>query len=290
MKGIKKFFKAILWTLLALLVVLLAMPLWIGPLAKTIANKTVPGIIETDFRLGEFGLNPYSGSFNIGDMNISNPTNFAKENCIELKHLSAKMDATSAFTKKIHIEHITLDGLYIRTTPLAENFKQLAANASGSGETVEEKQDAKAQSDKKGEAKDSPAAEKQEGAGADEEVRVVIDRIVLSNVTINYSGLPIPLPTFTIEGIGADKEEGASMQDVILAVWDAIVKATGSVGAALQNIGSGALDAGNGVLSAGADALEAVKSVDIDSVKDSAKRVGDSVKDLKNLFKKNKNK
>lgn len=288
MKKIKTFFKIVFWIIVVLLVVLLALPLWIGPLAKCAANKTVPGIIKTDFNLGEFGLNPYAGSFSVGDMQIANPTNFAKENCIELTRLSAKMDVKSAFTKKIHVEHMTLDGLYIRTTPLAENFKQLAANASGEKEEAAATQK-EAQPAQKPETAPQQARSAEPGAeGEEEEIRFVIDRIVLSNVTINYSGLPIPIPTLTIEGIGADKEEGASLTDVVVAVWEAIVKATGSVGKALQGVGSDAIDIGQGVLDTGANAVEAVKKLDVEAVKDSAQKLKESAKDLKNLFKKNK--
>ena len=277
MKVIKKLFKIIFWTLVVLLVILLAVPLWIGPLGKLAANKTVPGIIQTDFKLGEFGLNPYSGSFSIGDMHVANPKNFAKENCVDLTRLSAKVDMASVFTHKIHIEHITLDGLYLRTTPLAENFKQLAKDASGEA-PQEGAQTAEAQQAQTAETSGEPA----------EEYRVVIDRIVLSNLTLNYSGFPIPIPTLTIEGIGADKEEGASLEDVAVAVWEAILKATGKVGAALQGVGSGALDAGQSALDAGANALESVKNVDMQGINDSAMKLKESAKDLKNLFKKNK--
>lgn len=283
MKAIKKLFKIIFWTLVVLLVVLLALPLWIGPLGKFAANKTVPGIIKTDFKLGELGLNPYSGSFSIGDMHIANPKNFAKENCVDLTRLSAKVDVPSTFTHKIHIEHITLDGLYLRTTPLAENFKQLAKDASGEETPQEGAPTAEVQ-----QPQEVAKSEEQTGGEPAEEYRVVIDRIVLSNLTLNYSGLPIPIPTLTIEGIGADKEEGASLEDVAVAVWEAILKATGKVGAALQSVGNGALDVGQGALDAGANALDAVKNVDMQGISDSANKLKESAKDLKNLFKNNK--
>ena len=284
MKAIKKFFKIVLWIIALLLVVLLALPLWIGPVAKFAANKTVPRVIKTDFNLGEFELNPYVGSFAVGDMQIANPKNFAKENCVELTRLSAKMDVPSAFTKKIHIEHITLDGLYIRTTPLAENFKQLAADASG-----EPKEPSTKQEPAPGQESAEPSQQPHPGPQEEgEEYRFVIDRIVLSNLTVNYSGLPIPIPTLTIEGIGADKEEGASVQDIIVAVWDQILKAAGKAGALIQNVSAGAIDIGQNALDTGADAIEAVKSLNVDTLKDSTSKLTESAKDLKNLFKKNK--
>ena len=66
MKAIKKLLKFIMWLVVTLVVaallLVLTLPLWIGPVAKTAANRTVPGITGTDFRLGEFGFNYYTGT------------------------------------------------------------------------------------------------------------------------------------------------------------------------------------------------------------------------------------
>ena len=56
MKAIKFILKAILWIAVIVVVALLALPLWIGPVAKGVANTVVPGITGTGFHLGEFGL------------------------------------------------------------------------------------------------------------------------------------------------------------------------------------------------------------------------------------------
>ena len=53
--------KTLLWTAAVFVAALLILPLWIGPVVKGAANSIVPGIVKTDFTLGEFGFNPYTG-------------------------------------------------------------------------------------------------------------------------------------------------------------------------------------------------------------------------------------
>ena len=67
-KKLKLVGKILLWALAGVVVLLLALPLWIGPVVKCVANSVVPGITGTDFHLGEFGLNPYTGTLHVGDM------------------------------------------------------------------------------------------------------------------------------------------------------------------------------------------------------------------------------
>ena len=88
MKAIKKLFKFLFWTLVVLVVFVLALPLWIGPVVTTAANKTVPGIVKTGFHLGRFSLNPYAGTFNFGDLQLANPDGFPQENCLEPQKFS----------------------------------------------------------------------------------------------------------------------------------------------------------------------------------------------------------
>ena len=82
-KKLKLVGKILLWALAGVVVLLLALPLWIGPVVKGVANTVVPGITGTDFHLGEFGLNPYTGTLHVGDMQLANPTNFSEKNAVD---------------------------------------------------------------------------------------------------------------------------------------------------------------------------------------------------------------
>lgn len=239
----KKLGKVLLWTLGVIVVLLLASPLWLGPAAKGIANSVVPGIVGTDFRLGRLCINQYTGRVCVGDMQLANPEGFSKENCVELGSLDVDLAMTSVLSKKIRIESIELDGLLVATTMGGGNFMKIADNASG-GEASEEAAEDAAEKPVEPEA---PKAEEKKG---DEGVGFQIDRLVLKNITVKYGSVPVPIPTISLEGIGADKPEGATLQDVWNAIYGAVMKAAGAVGDLGAAVGNAAVDAIGGATDA----------------------------------------
>ena len=286
MKVIKFIFKAILWIVVLVVIALLALPLWIGPVVKGVANSVVPGITGTGFNLGEFGLNPYVGTLHVGDMQLANPTNFSEKNAVALDKFDADLAVTSLFGgKKIRIESVDLDGLVVYAHPTMANFRQIAANAAGEPEEKSEaaklaEENAPAEEPKAEEAK--PAEEAKEGKG------LQIDRITIKNVTVKYGIVPFKIPMdIEITDIGKDSEEGASLQEIVKLVWQKILAAGGAVGGALGDLGKGALDVGKGALDIGAgavgSALDAVGAGDTegakDALKDAQKEIKDAVKD-----------
>ncbi len=298
MKAVKFLFKAAIWLVVIIVVAILALPLWIGPVAKGVANSVVPGITGTEFHLGEFGLNQYAGSLHVGDMQLANPKGFDEKNAVELTKFDANFAMTSLFSgKKYRVESVVLDGLVVYSDPKAANFRQIAANAT-SGRKTGEKPEAKPEPapEKTPEAK--PAEEGKKGKG------VQIDHLVIDNITLKIGVVPMKVPTkIEIDGIGADKEEGASLEEIAQIVYSKVLTAAGAVGGALGNLGKGAVDAVKDVdLSAAQEALDAgdikgakkalkdagksvkdaVKGIDMDGAKDSLKDAGNN---LKNLFK-----
>ena len=282
MKVIKFIFKAILWIVVLVVIALLALPLWIGPVVKGVANSVVPGIPGTGFNLGEFGLNPYVGTLHVGDMQLANPTNFSEKNAVALEKFDADLAVTSLFGgKKICIESVDLDGLVVYTDPKMANFRQIAANAAGEPEEKSEaaklaEENAPAEEPKAEEAK--PAEEAKEGKG------LQIDRITIKNVTVKYGIVPFKIPMdIEITDIGKDSEEGASLQEIVKLVWQKILAAGGAVGGSLGDLGKGALDVGKGALDIGAGAvgaaLDAVGAGDTEGAKDALKDAGKSIKD-----------
>ena len=132
-KTLKSIVKAICCLVLFILILVWALPLWIGPVVTTVANKVVPGKIGTDFNLSEFGFNQYSGKVHVGGLTIANPEGFSKENCVDLTDLNVNVAMTTLLSDKIHVEEVVLDGLVVSTTPVASNFKKIAANAAAAG-------------------------------------------------------------------------------------------------------------------------------------------------------------
>ena len=274
-KTAKTTLKVIMWIFVAIigliLLAILTLPLWIGPVVTGVANSVVPGIVKTDFRLNEFGLNQYSGSLHVGDMKLANPTNsnFTQENCVELDKFDLKLKPLSVFTKKIHIDDITLDGLLVVTTITADNFIQISKNASGESGKVEEGEGRLKIAESAGEApeaarepaKEEPAPAKKASHGEDG-THVVIDKLTLKNITVKIGMVPIPLPPIVLEGIGAEKEEGATLEDVWVAVITNVQKAMSAIGGALGDLGKGAISLGADTVNAAGDAVGAGEAVD----------------------------
>ena len=284
-KPLKTVGKILLWTLAVIVVLLLALPIWIGPVVKGVANAVVPGITGTDFHLGEFGLNPYTGTLHVGDMQLANPTNFSEKNAVDLKSFDVDFAVTSLFSgKKYRVEFVEVNGVFVHVdVPKAANFLQIAENATGGGddgEAAEETADVEVSDDQKIKAQqaESPEAQTDDAQEEKESKGVQIDRITLRDVTVKY-GLPVKIPMdLELDGIGADSEYGAAFMDVWVAVKDKVMSAVTSVGGAAVDLGKSA-----------AGALKDVGGAAADSLKDAHGAAKDALKDahegIKNLFK-----
>ena len=285
MKAIKVIGKILLWTLAVIVVLLLSLPIWIGPVVKGVANAVVPGITGTDFHLGEFGLNPYTGTLHVGDMQLANPTNFSEKNAVDLKSFDVDFAVTSLFSgKKYRVEFVEVNGVFVHVdVPKAANFLQIAENATGGGddgEAAEETADVEVPEDQKIEAPqaESPEAQTDDAQEEKESRGVQIDRITLRDVTVKY-GLPVKIPMdLELDGIGADSEYGAAFMDVWVAVRDKVMSAVTSVGGAAVDLGKSAAGALKDVGGAAADSLRDAHGAAKDALKDAHEGI-------KNLFK-----
>ena len=284
-KKLKLVGKILLWALAGVVVLLLALPLWIGPVARGVANTVVPCITGTGFHLGEFGFNPYTGTIHVGDMQLANPTNFSEKNAVDLKSFDADFAMTSLFSgKKYRVEFAEVNGVIVHIdVPKADNFLKIAENAMGGKEEAEK------------ETTEPEQTEEKPSKG------VQIDRVTLKGVTIKY-GLPIDIPMgIELTGIGADSEYGAAFVDVWVAIRDKVLSAANSVGGAFGDLGKGAASALKDAGGATADALKNAGGATADSLKDAGgatadalKNAGDAAADalkdagdgLKGLFKK----
>ena len=261
MKAIKVIGKILLWTLAVIVVLLLALPLWIGPVVKGVANSVVPGITGTDFHLGEFGLNPYTGTLHVGDMQLANPTNFSEKNAVDLKAFDVDFAMTSLFSgKKYRVEFVEVNGVFVHVdVPKAANFLQIAENATGGKKDTE--------TDEPEQTEEKPSK------------GVQIDRITLKDVTIKY-GLPVKIPMdIELTGIGAESENGASFEEVWDAVFTKVKSVLTSVGGALGDLGKGAADALKDAGGAAAGALKDASGAATDTLKDAGSAATGALKD-----------
>ncbi|MBR5550190.1 MAG: hypothetical protein IKU71_10755 [Kiritimatiellae bacterium] len=295
MKAIKVIGKILLWTLAIVVVLLLALPLWIGPVVKGVANTVAPRITGTDFHLGEFGLNPYTGTLHVGDMQLANPTNFSEKNAVDLKSFDVDFAMTSlVFGKKYRVESVEVDGIVIHSDfPKGDNFMQILENATGDEAEPEAEAQEGEQPDvepKAPKAEETAEIAKSEQAEEDESKGVQIDRITLKNVTIKY-GLPVKIPMdIELTGIGAESEYGASFAEVWDAVFTKVKSALTAVGGAIGDLGKGAASALKDAGGATADSLKDAGGAAADSIKDASGAAADALKSagdgLKGLFKK----
>jgi uncharacterized protein involved in outer membrane biogenesis len=293
-KKLKLVAKILLWVLAGVVVLLLALPLWIGPVVKGVANAVVPGITGTDFHLGEFGLNPYLGTLHVGDMQLANPTNFSEKNAVDLKSLDVDFAMTSlAFGKKYRVEFVEVNGVFVHIdVPKADNFLQIAENATGGKKEPE----AEAQEGEQPKVEpEAPKAEETaksaepEQAEEKESKGVQIDRITLKDVTIKY-GLPVKIPMdIELTGIGAESEYGASFSEVWDDVFSKVKSSLTAVGGAIGDLGKGAAGAIKDAGGAAADTLKDAGGAAADTLKDAGGAAADALKSagdgIKNLFK-----
>ena len=297
-KALKITGKVLLWTLAVIIILVLALPLWIGPVAKGVANAVVPGITGTAFHLGEFGLNPYTGKLHVGDLQLANPTNYSEKNAVDLKALDVDLAVTSLFGNKICVESIDLNGLFVYSAADVGNFKQIAENASGGKKAAEEAKaaeaEAKAEETKAAEAKteqvkaeaeqvaeakaeETPAVEPV--AGQKQQKGVVIDRVTLKDITVKYGLLPIHIPMdIVVTDIGKDKPEGASFLDAWQTIFNKVFESMTSAGGA-------AMDAGKAAVGAATDAAGAAVNAASDAAGAAVDAASDAVNAVKNLFK-----
>ncbi len=275
----KKAVKILAWTLLGLLVLVLALvltiPLWLGPTVATVANKVTPGYTGTRFSLENVNLNPYSGKFSLGPLRLGNPEGYPVPEAFSVALLSVDVEMTSLFSDTIHIRDITIDAPYASYVSLngTNNFEWIGAHVSE---------------------KLGPSEDKAEDDKSSSKKKVVIDKLTISNTRVKLSVMPeMPIPTIVLSGIGKDKG-GASWSEVGKMISDAVLQSSASLGAGLNSalgaLGKGAGDImGNAtnVLGGAAGLLGGAATNAMDGVSKTldgaTKSLGDAAKSIGNL-------
>ena len=304
---------------LALLLVL-TLPLWLGPVVKPMVNTVVPKVTGTSFELGHLYLNPYTGRFELGGLALGNPKGYSEPVALSLSNLVFDAAMTTLCDEYVHVEEVTMEGLFVSYLNGGENdvdnFTQIQYNIAGSKEKYEaakEKAEKKSALEKaKAEAEAETADEAEDVAEEVAERKLVIDRLAVRNVRVRYGFMTIPVPVDIVLTDVGKNSGGATLSDICGEVWKAILKSAGSVGdgvkalgsmlsdgAAKLNIGESASKAADAVGGAGeaaskaAGAVGAGASKTVETVGEGAKKateaVGEGAKKatdaVKNLFK-----
>lgn len=287
MKAIKILFKAIVCIVAIVVVALLALPLWFGPVVKTAANAAVPGVVKTDFHMGHLHLNPYTARFELSDMQLSNPQGYPEKYAVTLGDIIFDAETLSLATDVIHVEEITVKDVFVSIVSGGENdvlnFKQIQYNVAGGKEKYEaaeakKKQaaDAEAEKIRLEEMQNPKAAEEEKARIAKEEgpsKKVIIDKLHISGLKIQLGFLPLSVPvTIELADIGR-KSGGATFEEAWQQIWEGILKSAGIAGEQLKAFGNLTGDAAK-------QATEAVGNVTgqaTEAVGNATKAAGDAV-------------
>ena len=304
----KKLLKILGWIILGIvalaLVLVLTLPLWLGPVVKPSANAIVPKLTKTSFNLGHLYLNPYTGRFELGDMQLGNPQGYSEKYAVTASNIVVDVAMSTLGDKYIHIEEVTVAGVFVSYQDGGEhgvdNFTQIQYNVAGGKEKYEAAQaKAKAEQEKKDAADEAEAAklkEKLEKMSAEERERyeaeqaaeaaaakkVVVDKLTISDIRLKYGMLTIPVPvTITLTDLGKESD-GLTISELFDKIWEAILKSALAVGDGAKALG-GLLKDGAGALGEGASKAVGVvgdgAGKAVDAVSDGAGKAVDAVSD-----------
>ncbi len=272
------------------LLLVLALPLWIGPVVTTVANSVAPTFTGTDFKMESFSLNPYSGKLSVGGIKLSNPKGYDEPMAFSLESFSIELDTGSLFTDTIHVVDISIEKpfvSYVYDAVGTNNFDRILASVNSKLGTSE--------------AESAPVADEKEGKkekkASSFNKKFIIDRLAINGTAVKYRMLKIPLPLPTLKDIGKESG-GATLEEIVQSVSDSIKKAFSGLGGALgdatklletgasgafsgtTNLLGGATSAAKESTKAVGDGAKAAVSGATDVVKDIGQGATDAVKDI----------
>ena len=240
----KKALKILLWTIagmLALVLVLvLAVPLWLGPTVTAVANKVAPEYTGTPFTLDGVSINPYTGKYRVTKLNLGNPKGYSVPTAFSVSNVYVDVEMSSLFTDTIHIREITINDTYVSyvSNEGTNNFEWIGAHVQDKLGSEEEKEEVKEEIEEKGEGK-----------------KVVIDKLTIAGTRVKLKIMPeMPIPTITLTDIGKDKG-GATWEDIGEAISDAVMKAMSAIGGGLTSALGALGDGANSVVSGATNIL-----------------------------------
>jgi len=289
MSAKKKIVKVVKYVAIAIAVLVLSHPLWLGAVVKAAANAVGPKFTKTEFRIDSMSVNFYTLDFRIEGILVGNPEPFAANEPravkIGLVHLDLGYDGL--LSKRLHVQELIVDRVF--ASYLDKNGKTnvdiLKENALGPA--------------KQGEAAE-PAEEKSEEAG--EPLRLIVDYLKIDGVSAQILNLPLAVPIpIELDKIGVTTG-GVTVSEFCNIFCNAVLNAAGNVAGALAGLGASLLgdstnvvnDAAASAASAVGNALDAVVNTDLtedgvkateEVLKDTGRQLEKAGKTLKKLFK-----
>ena len=272
-----KLLKVLLWTLAGLvafvLLLVATMPLWISPVSTGTANSIVPKITGTDFHLGRFYVNPWTGAIRIEDVKLSNPEGFGTAPAFSVKLVSVDVKLYKLVVNKLHIKELLIEDAFASyySHDGVNNIEAILANVE------------KALGGKK-EKEEKPEEEEEKKGG----MKIIIDHLNISGTKVKLMENDVipPVPIFIPELSDIGKEsDGATFAETWKSLSDSFMKGMGSVGDGLGALGgligdgaSATGDATKKAASAVSDGTKAAADATVDATKKAASTVSDGAK------------
>lgn len=294
MKALKIVGKIVLWIVGIAILLVLTLPLWIGPLVKGVANGIAPSIVKTDVHLADFGLNYYSGIFHMGGFLLENPSDFTEREAFTLGEVRVEVDPLSTLSDVVHVKLIRVKDVFAAYVfkDGDSNLSRIAENVGGEKTEAEKKAPEPVVAEKK------PAEKPTEEKPAK---KVIIDRVEIGGIVAQIGPVTIPLTPneLVFTDIGKDSG-GTTLQEVYDQIVGPIVKVVAPAVETATMLGGKGLDIGKDGLKLGADglgaAVDAAKKLDVKGATEALKSTGDALKgagdglksvgdDFKKLFK-----
>lgn len=295
MKVLKIVGKIVLWIVGITILLVLTLPLWIGPLVKGVANGIAPSIVKTDVHLADFGLNYYSGIFHMGGFALENPADFKEREAFTLGEVRVEVDPLSIFSDVVHVKLIRVKDVFAAYVfkDGDSNISRIAENVGGEKtEAGEKKSPEPVITEKKPD---------EEPAGEKPAKKVIIDRVEIGGIVAQIGPVTIPLTPDELVFTDIGKDSGGStLQEVYDQIVGPIVNVVSPAVETATMLGGKGLDIGKEGLKLGADgfgaAVDAAKNLDVKGATDALKSTTDVLKDagdglksvgdnFKNLFK-----
>lgn len=257
-KGMKKGLKIALYVLGGLValnaVVLISLPLWISPVATSVAESVVPVFTGCKFKMETFNLNPFSGKLRITEVHLSNPEGYKEPEAFGVSTVNVEVATCSLLTSTIHVKNITIQGPFVGITMEngTNNFMAILANLKSKLGSSEEEE------------------VKEEGPSK----KIVIDHFELSGTRVKM-GLTIPIPSITLNDIGKNSG-GATFAEVGTEVKEACTKCMADFGGAASGLLKGAVGGAEDAVGKATEAL----GKRAESIGNGAKSAAESLKKL----------
>ncbi len=247
--------KTLIWLVIIVVVLGVFVQFWLDNAIQWSVNKFGPKVLGVDTSVQRVYLSPAQGRVTLEGLHVGNPEGFNTDGIFDLSKVDVDLSMRSLFSDPIVVSHVMVDGMEVTYEQglLRSNVGTLIDNLSG---------------EKKPDDKEEPEEpeEKAEGEGR----KLIIEKFSLANSKVRVAmtgmmglGVPIPLPSMELEGIGA-KSGGATGKDVALELLKDI---GGLVTGTVTGVGGAVADGAKAVGGAVADGA----GVAVDAVSDGAK-------------------